>query len=242
MRDEKGQSLVEAAIFVPILIFILIGMIEVGWGIRNYLVLVNATREATRQAARTKVLDFSEVDPGYDVVLDQMLDSMGQSSNSNIPAFDLEKNATVNIHHLYISTGRPCLNSPCISDCESIDPAELNRLDDLILSPETEANFYKSYGITRTNMLADYTDLIQELVDQSNKLHCQMEKRILTDFEISDNSLVIVETQYDHRQLLGVPIIANGLTNPINMRTATTMRISSSTDQYVSCELAPFSI
>ncbi len=39
-----GQSLVEIAITAPLLIFLLLGVFEVGWALRGYLVLVNVNR------------------------------------------------------------------------------------------------------------------------------------------------------------------------------------------------------
>ncbi len=49
---NKGQGLVEFALIAPILIFFLLGVFEVGWAIRGYLILINATREAARFAAK----------------------------------------------------------------------------------------------------------------------------------------------------------------------------------------------
>ncbi|MCB9106914.1 MAG: pilus assembly protein [Anaerolineales bacterium] len=55
---DKGQSLVEMAIIIPLLIFMMIGVFEVGWAIRSYLVLVNINREITRFAVRPGYMDF----------------------------------------------------------------------------------------------------------------------------------------------------------------------------------------
>ncbi|MBN1218865.1 MAG: pilus assembly protein, partial [Anaerolineae bacterium] len=43
-RKEQGQSLVEMAIITPLLIFLLLGVFEVGNAVRNYMVLVNVNR------------------------------------------------------------------------------------------------------------------------------------------------------------------------------------------------------
>ena len=58
-RPAKGQSLVEMAIITPLLIFFMLGIFEVGWALRNYLVLVNVNREITRFAVRPGYLNFS---------------------------------------------------------------------------------------------------------------------------------------------------------------------------------------
>jgi Flp pilus assembly protein TadG len=43
-----GQSLVEMAFITPLLLLMFIGVLEVGWAIRGYIVLLNADREGTR--------------------------------------------------------------------------------------------------------------------------------------------------------------------------------------------------
>ena len=55
---DRGQSLVEMAIITPLLLLLFIGVLEVGWAIRGYIVLLNADREATRFATRGQYLDF----------------------------------------------------------------------------------------------------------------------------------------------------------------------------------------
>jgi len=52
---EKGQSLVEIAIFLSILLVLLVGVIQVAVAVNAYLVVVNATREG----ARYSVGDFN---------------------------------------------------------------------------------------------------------------------------------------------------------------------------------------
>lgn len=79
-NDQSGQSLVEFAIIVPILLLMLLGVFEVGWALRGYLTLVNVNREATRFSARGLYLDFDEkTDPakvGYDQVISHTIDSL----------------------------------------------------------------------------------------------------------------------------------------------------------------------
>lgn len=51
LRKHRGQSFVELAIVLPVLLFLLIGFVEVGALIYNYLSLLDAVREAARFAA-----------------------------------------------------------------------------------------------------------------------------------------------------------------------------------------------
>lgn len=47
-RRTRGQSLVELTLTFPILMFMLLGLVEVGWLANNYLTLLDASREAGR--------------------------------------------------------------------------------------------------------------------------------------------------------------------------------------------------
>jgi hypothetical protein len=50
-RKERGQSMVEMALALPILLLLLAGAVEVGWYYNTYLTLVDATREGARYSA-----------------------------------------------------------------------------------------------------------------------------------------------------------------------------------------------
>jgi len=56
-KRKNGQGLVELAIMLPILLILLFGLIEMGFGLRNYLIVVNAAREGGRFAARGRYTD-----------------------------------------------------------------------------------------------------------------------------------------------------------------------------------------
>lgn len=47
-KGEKGQAMVELALVLPILLFILLGIIEFGHIFYSYLVIQNATRDGAR--------------------------------------------------------------------------------------------------------------------------------------------------------------------------------------------------
>ncbi len=50
LRSGKGQSLVEFAIVLPILLLLVLGIVDFGLGFKSYVVLTNATREGARYA------------------------------------------------------------------------------------------------------------------------------------------------------------------------------------------------
>lgn len=48
---SRGQSLVEFAMVLPVLVIMIFGIIDFGMGLRSYIALTNATREGARFAA-----------------------------------------------------------------------------------------------------------------------------------------------------------------------------------------------
>lgn len=51
LSHQKGQAIVELAIILPLILFLIIGMIDFGRVMNAYLVANNASREGARQAA-----------------------------------------------------------------------------------------------------------------------------------------------------------------------------------------------
>jgi hypothetical protein len=58
MLKEKGQSLVEMAIIMPILLIMFLGVLEVGFAIRSYMIILDASREGARYASKTYSMDL----------------------------------------------------------------------------------------------------------------------------------------------------------------------------------------
>jgi Flp pilus assembly protein TadG len=50
-RDERGATLVEAAIVLPVLVTLLLGIIDFGFAFNDYVSIRQGTREAAREAA-----------------------------------------------------------------------------------------------------------------------------------------------------------------------------------------------
>jgi hypothetical protein len=239
--NGKGQSLVEMAIITPLLLLLFLGVLEVGWAIRGYVVLLNADREATRFAARGRYLDFSQTEReniGYDYVLDHTMDSLSQQLAFDVMSDD--PNGTMIISHFLVDTGKPCADPPCNDDCEAdkhnkhggCDCTTPDRrepdypYDDLVLYPGTAGydHFTTLYGINRTSRL-DNAQLIAELKEQNDAFNCALNREDPSAVW-SANSVVVVEAYYDQPQLLGVPIISNRFTDPVPIYVQTAMRIS----------------
>lgn len=86
--NAKGQALVETALIVPILILMLLGVMEVGWALRNYLLLANANREAARFAARPGYLDMNNPWPVYTHTLDSLSGQVPFTESMRVSYFE----------------------------------------------------------------------------------------------------------------------------------------------------------
>jgi Flp pilus assembly protein TadG len=51
-RAESGQSLVEMAILLPVLLVLVVGVVEVANGINTYITIVNSARDGARLASK----------------------------------------------------------------------------------------------------------------------------------------------------------------------------------------------
>jgi hypothetical protein len=93
-KRPRGQSLVELALTLPILLLLLLGLIELGMALRAYLVLVNANREAARFAGRGLYSD------------DQVARQALQAFAGQLPARTAEPdpNTKIIITHFYIKS------------------------------------------------------------------------------------------------------------------------------------------
>jgi hypothetical protein len=52
MGEERGQSLVEMALILPILLLLVVGIVDLGRAFNNHVIITNAAREGARYASR----------------------------------------------------------------------------------------------------------------------------------------------------------------------------------------------
>jgi hypothetical protein len=256
-QDRNGQSLVEMAIATPLLILLFLGVFEVGWAIRGYLVLANMNRETTRFAVKTGVLDFSEKDAntvGYGIVMSHTIASLA----AQLPLdFGIgSANSTIIMSHYFIDTRLPCAKyqganlvvpyefDPNNCDCSVDDPnhAQWFDKDDLIAYPNHPnfPHYLQTYGISRTSRFGggNFQAIADELTLHNNQLNCTVLKTG-TAAEISTDNVFVSEVFYEQAQLLGVPLISNPLTDPIPMYGHTVMRIVISRDADTTDSVGP---
>ncbi len=256
LKRQKGQSLVEMAIATPLLLIMMLGVFEVGWALRGYIVLSNVNREAVRFAVKNGVLDYSVKNPatvGYHTVLSHTTASLARQ----LPLeFRDSPNATIIMSHIVADTGIPCakyqgstLKIPYEFDAANCNCAETNPTasqwftrDDLVLHPGLPGYAYyaQTYGLPRTSRLGngDYATLAQQVALANNQFNCNVLKTG-GGGEMSINNMFIAEAFYDQPQIFGVPFISNRLTDPIPFYAHTAMRIVSSREADTTNTIGP---
>jgi hypothetical protein len=240
--DERssGQSLTEMAIITPLLLLMLLGLFEVGWVLRGYLVLSNANREATRFAARGRYLDFNQTAPeaiGYGFVISQTTNSL--AGQLPVDLSSSSANGGEIISHYLVDTRQPCANmSTCVcpTDAADFDAANAGNIadyDDVIQGP---TSFWDNHDAWRYFSRATLTSQIDEgalrkqLIDENNTLNCRMYKND-SSMPWSINSVVVTELFYDQPQLTGIfdtrTVFSRSIIpNPIPLYSQTKMRIT----------------
>ncbi len=248
---QTGQSLVELAIALPILLLLFVSLMEVGLMLRSYMVLVNANREAARYAGRA--VEFQNTE-GEDVTNIYIAGRAIMSAESLKPNMAEEGgNFTIFIHRIQIDTGQPG------SDADN--DIRLNRVPTMPDDPEhptdyrhtctewfTTHTYTQTVYITGTLVtalgeprvsLVDPQSKCQQLFDDNESFNLDMatleagiERQtppIGEDdgvYETSVLEVVIIETFYDHPQALKLPFFTVFIPDPLEMHCETQMRLT----------------
>jgi hypothetical protein len=224
---KNGQSLVELALILPLLIFIFLGLFEIGYAIKNYSVLMQASREGARYAVREDRLDFTKTtfeEIGYDYVFQHMIVTMsGQPKQFFVVG--PEPNATVLIHHYQVHTGYPCEELSCPKPCGQMEAEDFYINDDAIAHPGTWISNTVVYGYGHQTRL-NHTEMITKLMLSNNQINCGLMEKWQDNYSPSNSDVIVVEIFFEQPQLLGVPIISSKYTDPISMYVQTTMRMA----------------
>ncbi len=209
---RKGQALVETALIAPLLIFMLIGVFEVGWALRSYLVLTNASREATRFAIRPNYLTYDET--GYQKVVSHTFITLSGQ-------LEFDKYGTEIISVISIDTQWVC-DPDKILTCNCHDAVTSPYSQTLVMTPLTQPTLTYKYPITSTKTTRlNFIELVDELVPFEREFNCNLMKHGKSP---AIDTMIYVELFYDQPQLFGFPLISNPLTDPVPMYGHTVMR------------------
>lgn len=106
VRSENGQALIEAALTLPLLLLIAVGIFEFGRAYQTWEVLTNAAREG----ARTAILPSATPAMVQGVVVSYM--QAGQLSDSGSAQVIVNNNATITVNGVSVSASQVTINYP----------------------------------------------------------------------------------------------------------------------------------
>ena len=205
-RRERGQGLLEMAVILPVLLILMLGVVEVGYALRNYLRVVNANREGARFAARgqfedTRVGERVMVSGGTD-------DALGERFlRTDIGGTD--PNTGFIITHIKMDSAGDVVESTIW--VSGVMPTEAGELR---LIRETDS-------IISTTL----PQIIERHRESTQSINAT---RAAAMYEPMDNHIVIVETYFMHHPLWNNPLLP--LPDPWMMHARTEMRVVTSRD------------
>jgi hypothetical protein len=130
-RDrERGQTFVELALTLPIILLLFFGMIEIGLATHSYIVVANAAREGARFGARGVHVPLSDITSIVETGLSKSIsvDLFGADANTTIivTQIDIDEDGTYVIYDRRVHGELAVLSEIC----EPVDqPCDASRLD-----------------------------------------------------------------------------------------------------------------
>jgi hypothetical protein len=226
IREHSGQSLVELAIILPLVLLMLAGMVEVAFGMFAYMTTLDLTREAARFAS---VRDYHEL--GY-------YDQYGHAQNGDLHPAPYVANAASacndDLLHYYYDTA-------CFFTDKELNPfLEFNsaKYDDVVITVFTVANNIVSARHPDPNDLpvsirgpgywSLYNDNWQKDC-QGNVVNTTpffTDTMLVNDFVLgapTDRGIVIVEAYVCYDMIMNLPFISNFIPSPFRIHTYTVM-------------------
>ncbi len=213
-KAQNGQSLVEIALVLPVLIIMFLGLIELGMMMRAYLVVVNANREGARLASRgVYISDPSRADGGYDTVAGYVLGAF----SGQLPVRTVGANANVGIVITYFTVS---VNSG-VHTGGWYKPLNSNVYVTGTLQTGDPVRDQK----IRNEILLDPQEELERLLDSTRKINEGLSKEpggVATGHE-----MIVIEVLYQLPQTLHAPIVEWIFPEPMLLYSRTSMRVGS---------------
>ncbi|MBN1977295.1 MAG: pilus assembly protein [Anaerolineae bacterium] len=200
-KREQGQSLLETAIVLLLLVMLLYGVVEVGFGLRNYLLVSNANREAARFAARGRF--------NNEQIADRLVSSGGveRAGSQDVPFLRTEeitpatasRNTGIIITTIVMDdegnfdydedVTRYAEGVFSCGSCAGVPPAYMVDADlGLRILPPAE---YANYSLVDlADIWANHSDVTDQINDERENDY---------DLPRLDNQIIVVETFFIHR-------------------------------------------
>jgi TadE-like protein len=219
LGKESGQSFVELALIIPVLLVVLAGLTEVGFFMFAYLNSLDLTREAARFASTR---DFKSLNLGN---YNQAWGNPEDPGNPNRQSIIMSA-CTDSVLHYYDDTACFFVD-PQLNPYLPLDP---NNYDDVTISV---------FSVNDNNTIAQRFPTpngVWSLYNNNWQKDCQGNVVSTTpDFTNTDiendflsgaphsKGLVLVEVYYCYHQVLNLPFISQFIANPIRLHTYSIM-------------------
>lgn len=201
----------------------LIGVFEVGWALRGYLVLVNASREAARFAVRPGYVNYDLEQPQYSRIIDHAFISL----SDQIP---FTSTGSIIISHYLVKADWPCnpdlvftYTNPIKCDCQYA--IQHPYTPTIAISPGDVITYSYKWPVTTTEVTRlDVDTYKHKLITDNLQFNCDLMNHSPRAKPPVD-SVIVVEMFFHQKQLFGFPLISNPFTDPVPMYAHTTMRV-----------------
>jgi len=215
--DSRGQSFVELALIIPLILIMLVGMIEVGFLIFNYLNALDLTREAARFAS---VRDYRSASPGAP--------TMADCTNSDL---DYYKDTAC----FFID---PSLNPNLPLDAAKYDDVTISAF---VVVSSTHATIarrlpYNQRDPVSNDLIDPDNDGVWSMYNNNWQKDCQgntiLTEPFFTNDEIEDmfitqapkaKGLVLVEAHICYDQMIYIPLLSEYIGSPFRIHVYTFM-------------------
>jgi hypothetical protein len=200
--NRKGQALVEFVLVLPFLLLLLIGLVELGYGFYDYMVMANANREGVRLGSRGRFEDQA--------VFQRILIAGGWKSGGNeriLQTVGPDRNLGIILTHVPI-------------EADGNMGAVTHRVTGTIALPDgslgTINEDFSRVGEADIERYADEVAPLTKVINEYREDH---------EYEPQRNEIVIVETFVAHSMLFDFDAILP-LTDPMSFYFRSVMRVS----------------
>ncbi|MBD3261986.1 MAG: hypothetical protein GF334_10050 [Candidatus Altiarchaeales archaeon] len=219
--NKKGQALVEMAIITPLLLIMLLGMIEVGHFMRNYMVAVNASREGARFATKARNLNIDGKTPqqiGFTDIISHTMINLGDLPDVEIAISVFQYPPTWPCDP---DSRKPPENKDAWPNCHCLDPGWIPEQPIQGKYPATQPQL--TYGSSEI----DFTSYYNRHYKSHLQATCSLVKTSTQAVPIEEIE-VVIEVFYIHKQLLGFPLFTVFVPEEVEFRVPTAMRYAES--------------
>lgn len=217
-QGMKGQSFVELGIILPVLLFLLAGLVEIGALIYDYLSILDVAREAARFASEHdhKILvappgglpQSACEDEALHYYYDTACVVVGTNFNTNIKLDPARDDVAISV--FTIDDNQVKSRNPYISE-------DVWSLYSDNWTKDCEGN------IVSTTPFITNAEMNARLVIATPTVGASTPTLSSSEGAPTDKGRVLVEVYYCHEQILGLPIVSQLLPNPVRLHAYTIM-------------------